>query len=208
VLEQYFATIITLIFTKLQNNPTDSYKARVTRFYHLVSAKAGDAGMGTDYFIKHAEAIQKKVFTPFYLSVILPTTQQFARPVDRKLGVISYTKTLCDSESFADTYAKGWGFTCNNLLDLLKNAPKVAPGLGDEIVNEADVDDIGFGVGFTPLSTCKRGARDDFPEIIEVDKWVGAYMKEANQRHGGKIVNFINTRLTPEAKAALQPFLA
>ncbi|KAK1760500.1 CAS/CSE protein [Echria macrotheca] len=208
VLEQYFTSIITLIFTKLQNNQTDSYKTRVTRFYHLVSARGGDAGMGADYFIKHAEAIQKKVFTPFYLTVVLPTTQQFARPVDRKLGVISFTKTICDSEAFADTYAKGWGFTCNSLLDLLKNAPKVAPGLGDEIVNEADVDDIGFGVGFTPLSTCKRGARDDFPDIHEVDKWVSEYIKEANQRHGGKIMNFINTRLGLEAKAALQPLLA
>ncbi|KAL2261541.1 hypothetical protein VTK26DRAFT_3939 [Humicola hyalothermophila] len=208
VLEPYFGTILTLVFTKLQANPTDSFKSRVARFYHLVSAKGGEAKMGADYFIRHAEAIQGNVFTPFYLTIILPTTGQFARPVDRKLGVISYTKTLCDSESFASRYQKGWGFTCNNLLDLLKNPPRVAQGFGDEIVNEADVDDIGFGFGFTPLNTCKRGPRDDFPEIVEVDKWVGLFLKEANQRHGGRIATFVENRLTPEAKAALGPYLS
>lgn len=207
MLDQYFNTIITLVFTKLQTSPTDSYKMRVTRFYHLVSAKV-EAGMGADYFIKHAEAIQANVFTPFYLTVILPTTGQFARPVDRKLGVVSYTKTLCESTAFGERYQKGWGFTCNNLLDLLKNAPKVASGAGDEIINEADVDDIGFGVGFTALNTCKRGPRDDFPEILDVDKWVGSYLKEANRRHAGAIANFVAQRLGPETRAALQPYLA
>ncbi|KAK0652263.1 CAS/CSE protein [Cercophora newfieldiana] len=207
VLEPYFGVIVTLIFQKIQAGATDSLKSRVTRFYHLVSART-EQGMGADFFIKHAEAVQANVFTPFYLTVIMPTTAQFARPVDRKLGVISYTKTLCESTSFAQRYAKGWGFTCNNLLDLLKNAPKVATGAGDEIVNEADVDDIGFGVGFTPLNTCKRGARDDFPEIVKVEEWVSVYMKQANQRHGGAIAKFVEERLTPEAKAALQPYLA
>lgn len=206
-MEPYFGTIITLLFAKLQSSPTDSFKSRIARFYHLVSARAGESGLGADYFIKHAEAIQANVFTPFYLTVILPTTSQFARPVDRKLGVISYTKTLCESAAFAQRYQKGWGFTCNNLLDLLKNPPKVAAGFGDEIVNEADVDDIGFGIGFTPLNTCKRGPRDDFPEILEVEKWVSEYMKAANQKHGGTIANFAAERLTPEAKTVLAQYL-
>ena len=207
-MQPYFGTVVTLIFTKLQTSPTDSYKSRVARLYHLVAARAGEGKMGADFFITHAEGIQQNVFTPFYLTVILPTTGQFARPVDRKLGVVSYTKTLCESKQFAERYQKGWGFTCNNLLDLLKNPPRVAAGFGDEIVNEADVDDIGFGVGFTPLNTCKRGPRDDFPDIVEVDKWVSQYMKEANQRHGGAVAGFVGQRLSPEAKAALAPYLA
>jgi exportin-2 (importin alpha re-exporter) len=209
VLDPFFGTIITLIFGKLQNNATatDSYKSRVARFYHLVSAKGSDAGLGADYFAKHSETIQANVFAPFYLTVILPTTGQFARPVDRKLGVISYTKTLCESESFAQRYKKGWGFTCNHLLDLLKNPPRVTAGFGDEIVNEADVDDIGFGIGFTPLNTCKRGPRDDFPDIVEVDKWVSQYMKAANQSRNGAIVAFATERLEPDAKVALAPYL-
>lgn len=208
VLEPYFGVIITLIFAKLQSAPTDSYKSRVARFYHLVSAKAGESGMGADFFIKHAEAIQANVFTPFYLTVILPTTSQFARPVDRKLGVISYTKTLCESKAFADRYQKGWGFTCNHLLDLLKNPPKVVVGFGDEIVNEVDANEIGFATGYTPLSTCKRGARDDFPEITDISTWVSVYMKEQNQRQGGAVAKHVAERLSPEAKAALEPYLS
>ena len=206
-LDQYFGTIITLVFAKLQAQPTDSFKTRVARFYHLVSARTGEAGMGADFFIRHAEAVQQNVFTPFYLTVILPTTAQFARPVDRKLGVISYTKTICESQSFAQRYPKGWGFTCNNLLDLLKNAPKVSSGVGDEIINEADVDDIGFGVGFTPLNTCKRGSRDDFPDIVNVEEWVSQYMKHSNQLHNGAIGAFVDQRLTPQAKAAIQSYM-
>lgn len=206
-MDPYFTTILNLVFTKLQTHPTDSYKTRVARFYHLVSARGLEAGMGCDYFIKYAEGIQPNLFTPFYLTVVLPTTGSFARPVDRKLGVISYTKTLCDSSAFGTRYQKGWGFTCNHLLELLKNAPKVALGAGDEIVNEADVDDIGFGVGFTPLNTCKRSARDDFPEITDVEKWVTEYLTQANQRHGGAIAKYVQERLSPEAKAALSPYL-
>lgn len=205
VLSPFFTNILTLVFDRVQKHPSDSHKSRVARFYHLVSATDG---LGADYFIKHAEVIQANVFTPFYLTVILPTTLSFARPVDRKLGVISYTKTLTDSTLFASRYAKGWGFTCSNLLDLLKNPPKVAAGFGDEIVNEADVDDIGFGIGFTPLNTCKRGPRDDFPGIVDIEKWVSDYLKDANQRHGGKIVQYITERVTPENQRFLAPYLA
>lgn len=206
-LDPYFGTILTILFTKLQSNPSDSFKQRFVRFYHLVSAKGAEAGQGADYFINNAETLQSGVFTPIYLNIILQTTGQFARPVDRKIGVISYTKTLCDSQAFAQKYQKGWGFTCNHLLDLLKNPPKVAAGVGDEIITEADVDDIGFGVGYTPLNTCKRSARDDFPEITDVQSWVGQFMKEANTRHNGAIANFVTQRLTPEAQEALAPYL-
>ncbi|KAK3995035.1 CAS/CSE protein [Cladorrhinum sp. PSN332] len=205
VLSQYFPEILKIVFEKLQKNPSDSHKARVARFYHLVSARPE---LGADYFINHAEKVQQNVFTPFYLTIILPTTGSFARPVDRKLAVISYTRTLTNSQAFAVRYAKGWGFTATNLLDLLKNPPKVAAGYGDDIVNEADVDDIGFGIGFTPLNTCKRGARDDFPDIVEVDKWVGQSLKEANQRHGGKVATWAQERLNPETQAVIAPYLA
>lgn len=205
-LDAYFPDILALVFTKLQSSPSDSYKQRFVRFYHLVSARV-EAGLGCDYFIGYAEKLQAGVFTPIYLNIILQTTGQFARPVDRKVGVISYTKTLCDSQAFAHKYQKGWGFTANNLLDLLKNPPKVAGGFGDDIITEADVDDIGFGVGFTALNTCKRGARDDFPEISNVQAWVSEFMKASNARHGGAILKFVQERMQPEAQAALAPYL-
>ena len=166
-----------------------------------------ETGFGADYFIQHSETLQAGVFTPIYLNIILQTTGQFARPVDRKLGVISYTKTICDSTAFAQRYQKGWGFTCNYLLDLLKNPPQVASGAGDDVVNEADVDDVGFGLGFTPLNTCKRGPRDDFPDVANVQQWVRDFLTSANKRHNGTIASFINTRLSDDSKQALVPYL-
>lgn len=175
-----------------------------------MSAKGVENGLGADYFVQHANKVTEGVdlFKPIYLNFILPTTGQFARPVDRKLGVISYTKTLCDSTSFASLYEKGWGLTCNYLLDLLKNPPQVTSGVGDDVVNEADVDDIGFGVGYTPLNTCRRGPRDDFPDVDNVQQWVGTFFKEADRRHNGAIAQYVDKRLQPEAKAALAPYLA
>ncbi|KAL1892062.1 importin-alpha export receptor [Sporothrix stenoceras] len=209
-LDAYFSTILGKLFTKLDKGLTDSFKIRFVRFYHLVSAKGVENGLGADYFVQHAQKVQQGVdlFKPIYLNFVLPTTGQFARPVDRKLGVISYTKTLCDSTSFASLYEKGWGLTCNYLLDLLKNPPQVTSGVGDDVINEADVDDIGFGVGYTPLNTCKRGPRDDFPEVENVQQWVGAFFKEADRRHNGVIAQYVEKRLQPEAKAALAPYLA
>jgi exportin-2 (importin alpha re-exporter) len=207
-LDPYFPQVLTIIFTKLQgDNPPDSFKMRFTRFYHVVSARGAPSGFGADYFVKHTEAVQTGIFPSLYIKIVLDTTGQFARPVDRKLGVISYTKTLCDSAAFANRYVKGWGYTCNHLLDLLKNPPKVAAGLGDEIINEADVDDIGFGMGFTPLNTCKRGPRDDYPEISNVQEWVGQYLKEANQRNGGTIARFVGERVEPASQQALASYL-
>lgn len=184
-LQSLFTTLLEVLFRRLQANPSDSLKARFVRFYHLVSAKGKESGLGADFFINQAEALQQGVFTPVYLNIIIKTTKQFARPIDRKIGVISYAKTLYESDKFAHTYLKGWGITCENLLGLLQNPPEVTGGFGDEIITEADVDDIGFGVGFTPLNTCKRGPRDDFPEIRNVQHWVRDALTAANR--GGEI---------------------
>merc|ERR1711964_291760 len=103
------------------------------------------------------------VYVPVYLTIILPTTQQLARPLDRKLAVVSLTKTLADSQAFAVKYQKGWGKTCEALLKLLENPPM--PVTADDVVVEVDVDDLSFGVGFTPLNTCKKVPRDEWPEV-------------------------------------------
>ena len=204
VLDQFFGTILTLLYTRLQKDQSDSYKTQASRFYHIVSAKDG---LGADYFAKHSESLDPKAFTQFYLTIILPTTKLFARPVDRKLGVISYAKTLGNSQAFAERYAKGWGWTCNHMLDLLRNEAGVTAGHGDEIVNEADVDDIGFGIGFTPLLTVARGPRDEYPKITNIDGWVGQYIKQANQQHGGRIAHFITERLEEPSKSAMAAYL-
>lgn len=68
---------------------------------------------------------------------------------------------------------------------------------------EADVDDLGFGVGFTQLNTCRKTPQDPFPDVGDVKAWVGGYLKQADQRNGGRISAFVQERLSEEAKAAL-----
>jgi exportin-2 (importin alpha re-exporter) len=205
--DKYFPTILQLIFTKLQGAPAESLKLRFARFFHLVGARA-EAGYGADYFIKQSEQVDEKVFTQVYPPFVLAETEKLARPVDRKAACISLTKTLCDSQAFAQKFAKGWANTCRILLSLLVNPPTVAAGQGDEILAETDPDDIGFGMSFTALNSCKPLARDDFPEVANVVTWVKEYMQTANQRNGGAIGRFIGERLPPDQQQAIAQYLS
>ncbi|CAJ2507313.1 Uu.00g084990.m01.CDS01 [Anthostomella pinea] len=205
-LEPYFKDILQLLFTKLQNNPSDSFKLRFTRFYHLVSARV-EAGLGTDFFVSQVDLVQYNLFVQIYLTIILPTSEQLVRPVDRKSAVISFAKSMGDSQSFGQRYVKGWRFTCEAMLKMLMNPPKVTMGAGDEVVHEADVDDIGFGLGFTPLNTCKKSPRDDFPEVQEIQPWVRQYLTDANARHNGAIAGYMD-RLSDEGKQALAMYVS
>ncbi|KAI0379999.1 Cse1-domain-containing protein [Hypomontagnella monticulosa] len=205
-LEPYFKQILSLVFTKLQESPSDSFKLRFVRFYHLVSAKL-EAGLGTDFFISQVDLVQNNLFVQIYLGIVLPTSEMLVRPVDRKLAVISFAKSLGDSAAFAQRYVKGWRFTCEAMLKMLLNPPKVGGGIGDDIVNEADVDDIGFGLGFTALNTCKKAARDDYPEIQDITQWVRQYFTDANARHNGAIASYME-RLTDEGRQAMAIYVS
>lgn len=206
-LDPYFGMILRLLFTKLQNAPADSLKLRFTRFYHLVSARL-EAGYGADFFIKHSDQVDEKVFSQVYPPFVLAETEKLARPVDRKVAVISLTKTVCDSKVFAQKFQKGWANTCRVLLNLLANPPTVTAGSGDEIITELNVDDIGFGMSFTALNTCKPLTRDDFPEVQSVASWVKEYTVAANQRHNGAISGFIGERLPPDQQAAIAQYIS
>tara|TARA_R110002003_G_scaffold141_40_gene13196 strand:- start:2132 stop:2560 length:429 start_codon:yes stop_codon:yes gene_type:complete len=140
-----------------------------------------------------------------YLTVILPDTQKLARPTDRKTAVVSFTNTLGDSQAFVDRYPKGWMLTAQRLIELLVNPP--VPTAADDIIPDADVDEVGFGVGFTQLNTCKKPARDPFPEIPDVKLWVADYLKNANTRHNGRIVSIVRERLDDATKQALAQYL-
>ncbi|KAF5879233.1 putative chromosome segregation protein cse1 protein [Botrytis fragariae] len=203
-IEQYFPTILNIMFTRLNSNPPEAFKRRFVRFYHLISSK-DQQGLGADFFIKQSDAVQDTVFVPLYLTIILPITQQFPRPLDRKIAVISLTKTLTDSQAFAVRYKKGWSKTCEALLKLLENPP--LPVTTDDVVAEADVDDLSFGVGFTQLNTCKKVAVDEWPEITDVKLWVGSYLREANQRHDRAISGYVNERLNSEARSLLVEYM-
>jgi exportin-2 (importin alpha re-exporter) len=168
-------------------------------------ASRDQLGLGADFFIQNSDTVQDGVYVPIYLTIILPSTQQLARPLERKLAVVSLTKTLADSQSFAIKYVKGWGKTCEALLKLLENPPM--PVASDDAVVEVDVDDLSFGVGFTPLNTCKKVPRDEWPEVADVKSWVGSYFKAADARQGGAIGRYVSERLSPEAKAVLVSYM-
>ncbi|KAF2263655.1 Cse1-domain-containing protein [Lojkania enalia] len=203
-LQAYFITIVQLMLTRLSGSKTEVFQQRFIAFYHFISARQ-DKGLGADFFINVTDQIQGDVFKPIYLTIILPETQKLPRPTDRKTAVVSFTKTLADSQAFVDRYPKGWNLTTQRLLELLVNPP--VPPAADDIIPDQDVDEVGFGVGFTQLNTCKKAPRDPFPEIKDVKAWVGLYLKDANTRSGGRIVNLVQERLAPDVKAALAGYL-
>ncbi|RYO08146.1 Importin alpha re-exporter [Alternaria tenuissima] len=204
-LQPYFSTILQLMLTRLSNMKTENFQQRFIAFYHFVSARL-DKGLGTDFFIEVSDQIQKDIFKPIYLTVILPDTQKLARPTDRKTAVVSFTKTLGDSQAFVDRSPKGWALTTQRLVELLVNPP--VPTSADDIIPDADVDELGFGVGFTQLNTCKKAPRDPFPEITNVKEWVGNYLKDANSRHNGRVATIMQERLDDTSKQVLAGYLA
>ncbi|KAL5115817.1 importin-alpha export receptor [Pleosporales sp. CAS-2024a] len=203
-LEPYFVTILQLMLQRLSTMKTENFQQRFIAFYHFVSARL-DKGLGTDFFINVTDQVQHDVFKPMYLTVILPDTQKLARPTDRKTAVVSFTKTLGDSQAFVDRYPKGWTFTTQRLIELLVNPP--VPTAADDMIPDADVDEVGFGVGFTQLNTCRRAPRDPFPDITDIKAWVGQYLKDANARHNGRISSIVQERLDEVSKQALAEYL-
>jgi exportin-2 (importin alpha re-exporter) len=75
------------------------------------------------------------------------------------------------------------------------------------MIVEADVDDLGFGVGFTQLNTCKKVPKDEWPEVTDVKSWVGSFLKAADGRQGGAIGRYVSERLSPEARSVLVSYM-
>lgn len=206
-LVNYFPTILTIVYGRLgAPNVTDAFKTRFVRFYHLVSALNDPKhGYGTDYFVAASDSVQAGAYVPLYLTIILKFTEKLAKPMDRKIAAISLTKTLCDSERFAVRYVKGWGLTAEALIKLLVNAPVLSNDTVE--IQEADVDDLSFGVGFTQLNTCKKQTKDLWPEIADVKSWVAQYYSAGGiQKEGAPdavtLKSWLNERLAPEVREA------
>ena len=160
---------------------------------------------GTDFYINVTDAVQENIFRSVYLNIILPESQKLVRPLDKKTACVSFTKLLGDSEAFVTRYPKGWPYSCNALLKLLEDPP--VPPKADDMIADHDVDDMGFGVGFTPLQTVKKPLVDPFPEIGDLRIWVGAYLKAANERHGGRVAKFVQQNLSPDAQRVLGGYM-
>lgn len=145
------------------------------------------------------------MFTPIYLNIILPDSQKLARPLDRKTAVLSFTKTLANSEAFASRYKKGWAFTCEALLKLMSQPP--LPAKADDAIAEHDVEDMSFGVGFTQLNTVRAPPRDPWPEVSDLGQWVAGYLREADKTQNGKVSSFAQERLDPKVIPMLTAIL-
>ncbi|PLB41138.1 putative chromosome segregation protein Cse1 [Aspergillus candidus] len=206
VLEPYFKDIMQVILTRLQNSKTENLSIRFVRFFHFLSAH-DQKGYSADFVIKVVDQVQEGLFTPIYLNIILPESQKLARPLDRKTAVLSFTKTLANSEAFATRYKKGWAFTCEALLKILELPP--LPASKDDLIAEHDVEDMAFGVGFTPLNTVRAQPRDPWPETgADLKAWVGNYLKEADKKSNGRVAGFAQERLSDEAKAVLSSYMS
>lgn len=201
-LESYWIHLITIMLTRLQS-PTQSFQLRFVRFYHFVASR-DDKGLGADFFVAATDKVQHDVFRQLYTGIILPKTQELARPIDRKVAAVSLTKTLADSQAFVTRYPKGWPLTCNTLLKLLEDPP--LPPKADDMIVDHDVDDSGFGVGFTQLNTIRKPVADPFAEITDLRKWVGQYLKAADSRHGGRIGQTVQL-LSPDAQKVLSAYM-
>ena len=163
-------------------------------------------GFGADYFIAASDASQEGAYVPIYLTIILPYTLRLVKPLDRKTAAISLTKTLTDSERFAVRYVKGWKLTAETLVKLLVDPPVVERK--EDVVVEADVDDLAFGVGFTALQTCKRHPTDLWPEISDIKAWVGQYYNAgglpgiAGAPDAAVLQQWLNERMEPQLREA------
>lgn len=204
VLEQYWVAIMQIILTRLQTSSTQNFQARFVRFFHFFSARDKE-GLGVDNFIAITDKVQNDVFRGLYTHVILATTGTLVRPQDRKTAVISLTKICGDSEAFISRYPKGWPFTCNALLKQLEEPP--LPAKKDDEIQDHDVEDSSFGVGFTTLQTIKKPQVDLWPEIVDLRKWVGQYLKEADLRHDGRVGKMVQTTLGDDAKKVLDAYM-
>jgi exportin-2 (importin alpha re-exporter) len=207
-LNPYFTPLLNILFMRLQNSKTEVFGIRFARFYHLVSASKAK-GYGADNFITLVEGIQNGMYVTLYLKFILPDTPKLSSPTARKLAVASLTRTLTESQAFAERYKKGWGYTAQGLLALLE-LPPAAVEKENLLTMEGDVDDLSFGVGFTPLVTVKPLPRDFVPEISgDARTWVGQTLKQADQTQGGRVTAYIDERLEhPEQKQRLKQYMS
>lgn len=203
-LEPYWTHLITIMLTRLQGPQSTGFQLRFVRFYHFLGSR-DDKGLGTDFFVAATDKVQHDVFRGLYLTIVLPKTQQLARPLDRKTAAVSFTKLLADSEAFVDRYPKGWPHTCNALLKLLEVPP--VPPKGEDMIADHDVDDSSFGVGFTQLQTIRRPVQDPWAHVTNLRKWVGQYLQAADVRHTGRIGRFVNEGLSADAKEVLSKYM-
>ena len=61
-LENYWTSILQLMFHRLSSSKTENITLRFVRFYHLVSASL-DKGLGADFFIAASDKVDQTAFS-------------------------------------------------------------------------------------------------------------------------------------------------
>jgi exportin-2 (importin alpha re-exporter) len=93
------------------------------------------------------------------------------------------------------------------LLKLLELPP--LPVSRDDLIADADIEDMSFGVGFTPLNTIRAEQKDPWPETgADLKAWVGSYLKEADAKHNGRVSQFAQQRLEDEPRKVLGSYIS
>lgn len=161
----------------------------------------------TGAFLLHSLTNWNRVFGQVYTAIVLPDTQRLQRPADRKVVVAGLTKLIAFSEDLATANHRAWPRSVMELLKILELPP--VPVQEDAIteLKGADIDEMSFGTTFARLNTCKRRTADLFPEIGEPKKWVGQKLKDANAKFNGRILQWVDGELNPEAAAVLKGYM-
>ncbi|KAI9654171.1 MAG: importin-alpha export receptor [Alyxoria varia] len=214
-LEPYWPEIFKLILTRLNSSKTEYLTYRFTRLYHCLSARqpAAEGGYGADFVARATESLQSGIFPQLYLPIVLPNTAgKFVKPHDRKLAIVSFTRTLTSSTAFAERYAKGWGITCEHLLKMLVDPPTTegvvanaasaaaaskASGKGAAADGAQQQDEQQSGMaeegledaaqaigatGFTQLTSCRPVSKDPYPEFYVGSAGAGQQQQQQSAR--------------------------
>jgi exportin-2 (importin alpha re-exporter) len=76
------------------------------------------------------------------------------------------------------------------------------------LIEDRDIEELGFGAVFTPLNTCKRSLPDMFPEVSNVKSWVKQFLQEADKKHGGRVMQYVWSKLSSDGITAMQNLMA
>jgi len=203
-IQPFVKDIFIILFTRLNGSKTEILVRRFIRFFYFL---AGKEEFGPDFVIGTIDSVQSSIFGQLYPGIVLPDTQKLTQPLDRKIAVAGLTKLIGFSDGLAGTYHGAWPNTVMVLLKVLELAPVLAK---DDPVDlqAADIDDVSFGASFARLSTCKKRAVDEFPEVVDSRRFVGEKLVEANTKTGGRLDSWINGELGDDAKALLKKYMA
>jgi len=203
-LQPHIKVIFFILLTRLNGSKTEILSQRFARLFYFLSGKDE---VGPDFVIQAIDSVQAGVFGQLYTAIVLSDTQKLTRPADRKIAVAGLTKLIGFSDGLAGAYHKAWPSTVMVLIKILEIPPVLVRDDPLADLQAADIDDVSFSASFARLNTCKKRAVDVFPEVVDLRKFVGGKLVEANTKTGGRVDGWINSELGDEAKALVKKYM-